>query len=178
MTEKEMKFCELYAAEPNATNAAIGAGYSERSAHTLGNRLLQKVEIKKYLSELTEPAHSQRVADAVEIQETWTRILRDEKARHRDRLEAGKLLFAAQGSPSLYSGSVDMDIVDADQEEENGVRICLPYNFRDSGVNANAIELNGEVVPLAGHENDDLLIYLKPDDFSKYEAFISSGDEN
>lgn len=41
MNERQRKFCKYYAAAPNATAAAISAGYSPRSAYSCGQRMLR-----------------------------------------------------------------------------------------------------------------------------------------
>lgn len=46
MTPKERRFVSEYLKSKNATQSAIQAGYSKRSAGELGHRLLKKVEIK------------------------------------------------------------------------------------------------------------------------------------
>ena len=52
MTDKQKKFCEEYLTGLNATQAAIHAGYSEKTAGSIGNENLKKPEIKKYIAEL------------------------------------------------------------------------------------------------------------------------------
>ncbi len=47
--EKQKRFCEEYLIDLNATQAAIRAGYSVRSAGSIGNELLQKPEIRAYI---------------------------------------------------------------------------------------------------------------------------------
>jgi hypothetical protein len=42
MTNKQKKFCEEYLIDLNATQAAIRAGYSTKTADTQGPRLAQK----------------------------------------------------------------------------------------------------------------------------------------
>ena len=46
MTEKRKRFAEEYLFDFNATQAAIRAGYSERTAYSIGQRLLKDVEVK------------------------------------------------------------------------------------------------------------------------------------
>jgi phage terminase small subunit len=48
------RFAEEYVIDFNATHAAIRAGYSKRSAHTTGYRLLKDAEVQKMLTELIE----------------------------------------------------------------------------------------------------------------------------
>jgi phage terminase small subunit len=45
MTPKQTRFVEEYLVDLNATQAAIRAGYSERTAYSQGQRLLKNVEI-------------------------------------------------------------------------------------------------------------------------------------
>ena len=46
ITWKQQKFIDEYMADLNATQAAIRAGYSEKTAYSQGSRLLSNVEIK------------------------------------------------------------------------------------------------------------------------------------
>lgn len=49
MTEKQKKFCDEYLIDLNATQAAIRAGYSKRTAYSIGVENLRKPEIQNYL---------------------------------------------------------------------------------------------------------------------------------
>lgn len=57
LTPKQQKFCDAYVggANFNATRAAIMAGYSERSAASIGWENLRKPEIKAYLQKQIMP---------------------------------------------------------------------------------------------------------------------------
>lgn len=52
LTDKQEMFCREYLIDLNATQAAIRAGYSERTARSIGQRMLTNVDIEKRLSEL------------------------------------------------------------------------------------------------------------------------------
>lgn len=52
LTEKQKRFCEEYLIDLNATQAAIRAGYKEKTAYAQGQRLLKKVEAQDYLQKL------------------------------------------------------------------------------------------------------------------------------
>ena len=54
LTEKQKRFCEEYLVDLNATQAAIRAGYAQRTAYSQGQRLLKNVEIQSRISELRE----------------------------------------------------------------------------------------------------------------------------
>lgn len=52
LTDKQKRFCEEYLIDLNATQAAIRAGYKEKTAYAQGQRLLKKVEAQDYLQKL------------------------------------------------------------------------------------------------------------------------------
>ena len=54
LTDKQKRFCEEYLIDLNATQAAIRAGYKEKTAYAQGQRLLKKVEAQEYLQELMD----------------------------------------------------------------------------------------------------------------------------
>lgn len=58
LTEKQQRFCDEYLIDLNATQAAIRAGYSEKTAMEQGYQLLQKTSVQEYIEE--------RKADRVE----------------------------------------------------------------------------------------------------------------
>ena len=49
LTAKQEKFCEEYLIDLNATQAAIRAGYSKKTAYSIGFENLKKPEIQEYL---------------------------------------------------------------------------------------------------------------------------------
>lgn len=51
LTDKQQRFCDKYLECGNATEAALFAGYSEKTAYSIGNENLKKPEIDQYLSE-------------------------------------------------------------------------------------------------------------------------------
>ena len=46
LTDRQIRFCEEYVKDENATQSAIRAGYSEKTAYSMGARLLKNVEIQ------------------------------------------------------------------------------------------------------------------------------------
>jgi len=52
LNPKQHQFCREYMVDLNATQAAIRAGYSKRSAGTISDRLMQDVAIKARIAEL------------------------------------------------------------------------------------------------------------------------------
>ncbi len=53
---KQMAFCRFYLEDFNGTQAAIKAGYSEKTAPQQASRLLRNVKVQKFLAKLQKPA--------------------------------------------------------------------------------------------------------------------------
>lgn len=70
MNERQKRFADEYIISGNATQSAIKAGYSERSAYSTGERMLKNVEVARYISKRTQELHEERamtVAEALAI---------------------------------------------------------------------------------------------------------------
>lgn len=78
LNERQMRFVDEYMIDLNATQAAIRAGYSVKTAYSQGQRLLKNVEIKTELAEQMEKVRSLKIADATEIMEYLTSVMRGE----------------------------------------------------------------------------------------------------
>ena len=67
LTAQNKRFCEEYIIDLNGTQAAIRAGYSERSAGSIAHDLLKKPEIKTYIQrlQLARSLRTQITADRV-----------------------------------------------------------------------------------------------------------------
>lgn len=73
------KFADEYIICGNATQAAIEAGYSKRSAKQTGSRLLDQPEIKEYIAGRMKEFEEESIASQVEILQYLTRVIRDEE---------------------------------------------------------------------------------------------------
>lgn len=108
MTPRQKKFCEYYIQSGNAADAARKAGYSEKTARNIGQENLTKPDIKAYIRERTGSQDKKMVADANEVLEFYSAVMRGEvkdqfglDASLTDRLKAGDSLmkrYAAGGS--------------------------------------------------------------------------------
>ena len=130
LTAKQKRFCEEYLIDLNATQAAIRAGYSKKTAYSQGQRLLKNVEVQKYLQERMAEKEKELIADQDEVLKYLTSVLRGEsrsteiviegigdgmsEARtikkepsEKDKLKAAELLGKRYG---LYTDKVDMDV--------------------------------------------------------------------
>jgi phage terminase small subunit len=66
LTEKQMKFCEEYLVDLNATQAAIRAGYSEDSAKQIAYENLTKPYLVEYLE-----ARQKQLREKTQITQEW-----------------------------------------------------------------------------------------------------------
>ena len=78
LTAKQRLFCDEYIKSGNAKDAAIKAGYSPRTAYSIGNENLNKPELKSYIDTKMAEIESHKIADAKEVLEFYTKVLRDE----------------------------------------------------------------------------------------------------
>ena len=143
MTEKQKRFCDEYLIDCNATRA-YKAVYrnikSDEVARKAGSRLLTNVDVKKYITNRMEEIHNEKTADAQEVIEYLTSVLRGESSSteivvegtgdgcseartiekapsEKERLKAAELLGKRDG---LYTDKIDLD---ADAE----LHICIDY---------------------------------------------------
>jgi phage terminase small subunit len=62
MNHKQQIFVSEYLKTGNATNSALKSGYSEKTAYSIGQRLLKKVEIMKAIQE-----HQTNISNEAEL---------------------------------------------------------------------------------------------------------------
>ncbi len=78
MNEKQVRFCEEYIIDHNATQAAIRAGYSPKTAGVQACELLKKPNIQEKIHELAEKVTQGAIASAEEVLEHFTKVMRGE----------------------------------------------------------------------------------------------------
>lgn len=78
LTEKQKAFCDYYIETLNATEAALKAGYSPKTAKQTGYENLNKPYLKNYIDQRLKELEDQRIADAKEVLEYLTSVLREE----------------------------------------------------------------------------------------------------
>ncbi len=99
MTEKQKAFCDYYIETGNATEAAIKAGYSKKTAKVIGSENLTKPYLKQYIDERLAKIEDARIAKGEEVLQYLTRVMRGEEkdqfgldAALQDRTKAAELL--------------------------------------------------------------------------------------
>ena len=79
LTIKQKKFADEYIISGNATQSAIKAGYSEKTARFTGAENLTKPNIKKYIDKRMQKLEDESIASQTEILQYLTRVIRDEE---------------------------------------------------------------------------------------------------
>lgn len=124
LTEKQKRFADYYIELGNATEAARKAGYSSKTAKSIGQENLTKPDIKSYIKERLDEKDAERIASQDEILEFLTAVMRGEKTEQipvglgegaqqledkdpylKDRVKAAELLGKRH---SMWTDKVDM----------------------------------------------------------------------
>lgn len=126
LTAKQQRFCDEYLIDLNATQAAIRAGYSAKTAQAIGSENLTKPLLKQYIEARMAAKEEKLIAKQDEILKYLTSVLRGESESEivvvegtgdgwseanilrkgpdeRERLKAAELLGKRYG---LYTESV------------------------------------------------------------------------
>ena len=76
MNARQKRFCDEYLIDCNATQAVIRAGYSPKTAKVTGAKMLTNANLKAYIDEQLERIHNEKTADAQEVLEYLTAVMR------------------------------------------------------------------------------------------------------
>ena len=87
LTKKQRRFADEYLIDCNGTKAAIRAGYSPKTANEQAAKLMANKKIKGYISEKLEEISSERLAEAQEVLEYLTSVMRGEHTEQILRLD-------------------------------------------------------------------------------------------
>lgn len=81
MTEKQKRFCDEYLIDMNGTRAyktVYSNVKNDNVASSCANKLLRNAEIKNYIQEKLDEISSKKIADAKEVMEYLTSVIRGE----------------------------------------------------------------------------------------------------
>lgn len=79
LNERQRRFVDAYIKTGNASKAARMAGYSEKTAYSIGEENLRKPEISREVQKRLKEMESERTADVKETLEYLTSVMRGEK---------------------------------------------------------------------------------------------------
>lgn len=129
MNAKQQRFADEYLIDLNATQAAIRAGYSKRTAYSIGDENLKKPEIQEYIKKRMEEKDSELIAKQDEVLRQLTSTLRRE--------ETESVVVVTKSRKSFYDENGKKVI------EEKEVPQIVPIPAKLSDVNK-AAELLGK----------------------------------
>lgn len=138
LSTKQQRFVDCYTG--NATEAALKAGYSKRSAKTIGHENMTKPYIKKAIEEREQKLRGTLIADRndrlkfwtdlmfdrvtekvlVEVKEDGTHVYREIPIKMKDRLKA-----------SEYLGRTEADFIDRHVLEDPGGVTVIIREFKE-----------------------------------------------
>jgi phage terminase small subunit len=139
LTPKQKAFCDYYIKLGNATEAAIKAGYSKKTARFIGQENLTKPNIRNYIDDQVSKKEKERIADQDEVLEFLTKVLRgeeteevpvsmtnkfemvDKKPNIKDRTKAAELLGKRY---ALFKDNVNLN-------GDLGLNIQIDYGDED-----------------------------------------------
>lgn len=76
LTPKQQRFCDEYLIDLNATQAAIRAGYSKKTAGAIATENLQKPNLKAYIQQRMDEKEKELIADGDEVLKYLTSVMR------------------------------------------------------------------------------------------------------
>ena len=126
LTAKQQRFCDEYLIDLNATQAAIRAGYSVKTAKQIGQENLTKPDLKEYIEKRMAEKEAELIADSTEVMKYLTSVLRgksmssvlarddvgadrvlEKPPDEKERLKAAELLGKAH---MIFTEKVQQDI--------------------------------------------------------------------
>lgn len=116
LTLLQQKFADFYIELGNATQAAKNAGYSEKTAYSIGNENLKKPEIKAYIAERLAQIEKESIASIDEVMKFYTKVMRGQEkdqfgldASLSDRMKAGGEIIKRLSAGNQDATGVDDD---------------------------------------------------------------------
>ena len=137
LTQKQQRFVDEYIISGNATQAALKAGYSKKTAKQMGTENLAKPIIKAELDRRNAEIKSAKTADMQEVMEYLASVMRGEQTESvatakgiydnvpvsaKDRIKAAELIGKRHGAwtdKKEISGNMNIDIGMGDYDEDN-----------------------------------------------------------
>lgn len=137
LTAKQQRFCDEYLIDLNATQAAIRAGYSEKTAKQIGNENLTKPAIKEYIEKRMAEKEKGLIADQDEVMRYLTAVMRREKTE--------SVVVTLNKETSTYVPDAEGKMRKQTIKEEVPEIVKIPAQLRDSN---KAAELLGRAYGL------------------------------
>lgn len=124
LTAKQQRFCDEYLIDLNATQAAIRAGYSKKTAKQIGQENLTKPDINEYIGKRMAEKEKELIADQDEVMRYLTAVMRREKK--------DSVVVTLQKETSTYVPDADGKMRKRTVKEEVPEIVQIPAQLRDS----------------------------------------------
>ena len=137
LTQKQQRFVDEYIISGNATQAAIKAGYSKRTAKQAGTENLSKPYLKAAIDKRNAEIKTEKTADMTEVMEYLTSVMRGKQTESvatakgvyngvpvgaKDRIKAAELIGKRNGAwtdKKEINGNLDIDIGVGDYDDDD-----------------------------------------------------------
>ena len=137
LTQKQRRFIDEYIISGNATQAAIKAGYSKKTAAVTATENLRKPNIKAEIQVRNAEIQSEKTADMTEVMEYLTSVMRGKQTESvatskgvfsgvevsaKDRIKAAELIGKRNGAwtdKKELTGDLKIDIGVGDYDDED-----------------------------------------------------------
>ncbi len=121
LSHKQKRFIDFY--KGNATEAALEAGYSAKSAYSIGQENLKKPEILKEIQNRNVREAMPKIANRQQRQEFWSSIMNDAEVDLSIRLRASELLGKSEADfTEKVIGNVNIDFAKRLQDARERVK--------------------------------------------------------
>lgn len=157
LTEKQQRFIDFYVITGNATEAARRAGYSEKTAYSIGGENLKKPEIQEAIRARLDEMQSDRITTARGVLEFLTAAMRGEiqeevtvmEGKGPGKTEARKLSVQISAAERLKAAGMLMKryglaMSDIEQEERRARIESMKASAEDKGGGENVVIIEGE----------------------------------
>lgn len=102
LNAKQVRFCEEYLIDLNATQSAVRAGYSVKTAKQMGSENLSKPDIAEYIAKLKQDRSKKTEIDAAWVlaaaKKVHDRCMQEEAVVDRDGAPTGEYKFEHSGA--------------------------------------------------------------------------------
>lgn len=102
LNARDKEFADEYIRTGKIIESVIKAGFVESTARDRAAEWLNpnsksaKTSVLEYINEINKKIEKEKIADAKEIQEFWTKTFRDEEVEMKDRIKTSELLAKVQ----------------------------------------------------------------------------------
>lgn len=125
LTQRQLDFCIAYVETGNAADACRKAGYSAKTARSLGSQLLTKQCIKDKIYDMRHDETKLKIATAREVMDFFTRVMNGE-VKDQFNLEAS-LSDRLKAANELAKRTIDVEQKVDNAKADNQIHIKLEW---------------------------------------------------